>query len=388
MINQMDEETIITLVSDHSMDYFPDNSPSHFSNKLFKAIDFPEMCYEIAVTEIMYQEPLPPIERPPPEEQQLYFGVIPENNKALVHYGRGISLNHYKKSSQTFDQWNSGLATSVTQNNNIYTTNHATVRFMNLYEDNDVVKSIINVEFEKPDLKLVISPPIYAKILGFRTNEFSKSGEYISEDPVNPELWELLPDLDSVNISLERHFSKEILIEEPAQHEVELLINAIGAAFVLSGLKVLLDFDPETGILEVELGDQIKSVKFPIVVNNEFGLDDEFIFTDRSTMLNIVYLKQARVERNRIYFPTTNILMLTNLIDGKHYGSQCVPILRVFPREHTNTIKHLVFDPLYFSCLTSSHLQNIEIKLVGDNFKPLIKSNTPTTVVLKIRRKI
>ncbi|OXA55044.1 hypothetical protein Fcan01_11159 [Folsomia candida] len=375
-----DSEFSVTLLSNHSADYYPNNSAFNFCNEFYKPIDVSQN-YEVALSEIFYKEKDSEI-LPVQNEKKTYFGQSIDDNVITL---TRTSARHTQipKIVKSLDTFLAVLQTNVEGLTPSPVNESVSIKYF--YDDNVIQKVILEILDPKNELTCVIGPPIFCEMLGFDTNRFS-AGVHVTNRPVDRDLGEEIEMNTLVVFSIQKEIQDKIKVTEPSSHNVEMLILNCATALALSDYDIHMSYDIETTTLQVLYPDYPRlSIKFPAAVNEALGLPESYKFQKNITIFkvsdNLEKLNESRIK----YHPGQQIVVHSSKIAGQVFGSRSVQSLRIFPRKPSKDVQHIAFSSLYFHPLNCAELCNFDIKLTTENFKPLFSSEFATVVVLKFR---
>lgn len=379
----------VTLWSNQSLEYFPDNISTNFSNFLSVPFSVPTDCYEVAISEIIFEEKDKPTVAHPADKPS-YFGLPMENNLITVKRFPGMIMNFTKKSID-FNLWRIGLQERINQ---LFNSTELGVKMSFFYEGKPDPKTTLTIIDTSSKFTMRIEPAYYAKILGFNNKTEFKSGIFRSEELQSRDEFNKVPLEDRLTIYLTAVETELLEVEEPDEYLLELLISNCAEVLLEKGVKVKMPYDPKSSKLILELEYPGYSIQLPRVVNDELGLDPDFVFKDKRTVVQVDQMRTRMLEKKTGYYPSNQVLIHSNIVDSKYYGvgEQAMEgssnILRIFPRKLIKAPQHYIFEPLYFHPLKYTHFQTINIQLTGEKLKPITATATPTFVVLKFQRKL
>lgn len=365
----------VTLVSDSSLKYFPDNNSTLFTNVLYKKIQLPEKLYQVALSEIFYEEAM--IDRT--QTQNTYFGTPTANNFVKVWDGQGVVTQHEKKTNN-LQEWIANLE-RVFGILSLATVN-VTIKLSVQKDETGKLKAKLHFQDLNNIYSLRIKPPKYAEMLGFKKSVFAP-GNHLSENAVNEQEFAKFPIGDKITLQCTDESPKLLEISEPLERTQDALIANIIVSFITHGILVRMPISTNRK-LKVYIDQRNLRFQLPVIANRALRLPDEFIFEDKEITVD---LNKIIPSTPKEYKESLQVLVMTSLIQEQFYGSKCLPILRIFKRPTDKKKHQILFDPLYFHDLKYDTFHDIQITLVGESESQIAPADSPTTIVLQFRRK-
>lgn len=379
----------VSLFSDNSFEYFPNNNSSLFQNKLFTPITFSDGLFEIGLCQITYHEPsVKPITPTPPspvspKKFDLFFPNTGDNVVTVYTYSEAEF--HIKKiSSGDMSAFNVHM-------NNIFIEFKVPARFTEIYDGQD--EPTMKLYWNDATRTFRIQQDI-ADALGFDQLDFTM-GEYKAKRRRNPQPYLDLPNDHTFVFICWKWIPTTVNVVEPSKYEFEYLLHAIIDALDSHDHEIGLIQSKSGDILFVKLKDPRKQIKFSKKINSILGVDENYIFSQLSTTLYLPKETIAIGQPDDIIVPDQNpitnrnqIYVICNVIENQFVGSTSLPVLRILQRTNqTNVEISNIFTPVFYMTLKDSHVSYIQLSLINEKFELLEKTSFPTTAILHVRKK-
>ena len=249
--------TYVTLSSNNSLNYFPENTTSSFKNILNGWISTSSGPLEVALCDLFY------VPKSPPES--FIFEKNTKDNIILVE-GRFIAMYfvHRKEDEVFLETWNrlSDILNKYTKDYSVFLQSKGKQWHLGVENRNEEGFKMI---FEEN----------YATAFGFQTTEFSK-GKYLSANPVSQALLDKIDFTDPVKITIQK--SKPFIgsLEEPVEKTVNGVVNSINKC--LSSLNIKFTYE-NNSLSATGLSSKNYYLKFSPFLCKLFGINIDFWFS-------------------------------------------------------------------------------------------------------------
>jgi len=391
------EETYITVFSDNSLEYFPDNTNSSFRNLLYKPLITTGREMEAGLCEIFYtdkkvdEQQLEQDDQPSPT----FFGHFPSDNIFLVYELR-TQKSEYKKQADDMSSFITGLYTRM---NNIL---KGAVKMSNYYAGNLAETNFSDIEFTDPTNKFQLSlSRNLADILGFKSTRLKK-GHNRSELPQSQGALDKTSREEELLIIMQYYEQHDIKVTEPDNYLLEDLFIHINNALLDKEIDIQINIPPTKDKFIVNNSEGQYTIKFPSQINEALGLAPTFTFYKKRTELRLnpfppapgqpkpsnPILPQSLSAQDDDERMNSKIFVTTNLIEPTYFGSERSQVIRIFPRAiESNKEQSVRFSPVYYFSTLNQELSSIHTKLMDEKNQELPFTSNPTTAIYHIRPK-
>ena len=425
------DDFLITVISNHSMDYFPNNSSAEFKNMLYRPKKLPLDEFEVGITDIFYQ--LDPFrstnETQDDQVQEKHFGYSQGDNLLRIEK-RYVNEYKTRKRSERLADWFKELQ-------QFFDINRSAVQitFDTFFTDTgEGPYTVLTVEDKRKHYHAEILPQ-FAEVLGFEGQLSFNVGKHVSKQVQDEEKFKKIPISEQFVLKLTLLETPAVAVQEPEEYNnaPELIENCFEAIKSLK-YKVTMPLDLQNN-LRVSIQEENLRFRLPKAVNQRLGLADDFVFSEQVTTVPVPkdppaketggwfgtlrnLLPTATIEEKgpeaakpaepvkqtepikatigpSIIVPQTTdipayvqISVCSDIVEPGFYGCITRRELGTFLHDTSiSTMRHVKFNPVYHKALSTANLSSIEILLVDENFEKIPVSDTPTKITLQFRRK-
>jgi len=357
------KDIFITLISNESLSYFPQNRPSQFTNVLARQINLDNEEYEVGLLSAN-------ISLKKSVEQQLTFNdndkvrlKIPEVSRDTIEI-KGLSATPFP------------VAELITKLKNKTEVLNA-VEFSVSYDAAETAYASVRVNIVGDGILKI--DPLLANLLGFTSKRFL-NGQHKATLPVNIPL--LQKTNSSVQLEYLKYIDKSAKLEQPEDNSLDGLAEALHDAFSKAGETIFVTVNDKED--EINFSAQNKDVEFliPDKLSKFFGSHLGAYYRGEVS-LNIQTIQTRKQEELR-----EHILCCVDLIDEQAYGGKEYPILRAIdiPSGSINTRLQTSFGTVMYYPLKRAHFESISVSLEILSSSSILGSE-PASIVIHIRRK-
>jgi len=355
------KEVYITLLSDDSLEYFPENSPSQFSNVLAHDIAVGAEEYEIGLVSLNLN--------------------LKENDttKPKLEFDKDdkITMRIPSTSSDTVDI--NGTVDKLLPAASFITT--LTTKFAFFGNINfsldfvDETTSFVTAHVTLPD-GYVILESILAQILGFDQTIF-KAGKYRASKPFNKDLLAITS--AKAVVSYVKYEEKKFDLPQPEDDTLDGLAETIHKAFQDADETVFVTVDDEQEYMTFEAQKDYLEFKLPSKLCDWFGIPSSRMFSKKTS----VFVSNTKEHSSR-----EHLLVCLNLVGYQAYGSQEFPILRTVTLDGLGIKSRFQknYESVQYIPLLQSQFRTVSVTLILHSASVNFDIH-PSSVVLHIRKR-
>lgn len=381
MLNEtLSESFYVTFVSNNNIDYYPENKPTSFTNRLLKY--FEPSRYVVGLYQIFYSDKFSPAPVPailsdipsvPPDIT--YFGERDDDKLIVVKIKRYITLST-RKDEMSFPIY---IASYI----NRIETAFPFIKIFFDYEGEMEGKTTLKFEDTTNEFLEFEMDPKLALILGYDQNKFGP-GTHIAPSNMRKLEFESLNKYDELLSMAFKIASYNISVDEPLiDHNLEGVLESCEEALETINIKVKFQLKDKNRIFysKIETVDVV-SIKLPPKVNEALGLEHIDFITPFTPPFLVPQNPPPKQNPSNVAFITCNAVIDTQI------GENSLSLLRVIERKEstTSTQHHLVFAPVLYQRLRFPLLPYIQIKLLNSEFGLLPNTQISTICVLHFKR--
>jgi hypothetical protein len=361
------ESFYITLQSNQSLHYFPNNTSTDYTVKLGKTLVFAPNSVEIGLSQLYFTS-----EEKEKDENGNYiefkpkfFGNVTGDNVMQV---KGRSQSGFE-----FEKKNPDIVDFIKDFNEELGKRNYGVSFQLRVTEWGQVFVLNNTSEESVSFAM---PQDLSHALGFVKSSFDY-GSHEAEHEYSQSEYSKIEAGRFFEVDLFDTKAQPVIVEEPAEYTIPELMDAINKA--LKPFKCKLDF--EVSVLKFTSNRNGQMVKLSPEMSQFLGIQlDQWFHTQGMSVDANPYLVLPTI--------STFMLITSSCADDQLFGSALLPILRIFPipATHGNAVEYS-FSPIQYVGLAGTEISQIRVQMIDDMFRPAPVAVQPSTVVLHLRHR-
>jgi hypothetical protein len=325
------QSVFINLLSSHSLEYFPNNNSSHFSNVLQNSVYLDNGSYEVGVCEFFFHGDTVFEDKPDSSSVQIlpvkkkFFDESPDSNKVICVKSHIVTIKYAKKDESLvnfFDDFKTYLETNQKSEVKIKLSKQYAFGF----------GTLLTVEDQLNEYALQISKSL-AEVLGFKETICLSVGTYTSDFKQSAEAFERIPLNETITVRLIRQEVSYLFIDEPEDYEIDALIENIVVVFQKNNFKVRMPFDSQSNKLNIFIDETDFRFTLPSNLNEILGKPKYFTFTKSEEHIQLLQITNTenlapsnpQIKQNSV-IKNEQIFILTNIIETVFFGSIAIPV--------------------------------------------------------------
>lgn len=383
MMQPNKDSFIVVMHSAKSMQFFPNNKSSNFSNILPSNLRLDG--YDVALIQLHFYDNL--------QKTKPYVPIVKTNqdffteagqNQVLLHSLKGNRVN-FTKSYNLYGEFVTGL-------NSTFQAAEINAKVTVTYSKGVPKAAVLNYT-NSNKYSLYIDSKL-AKILGFSATEFTP-GEYKSDLSINQSDFTLFPVTEEFHVSLQRWEVDTLELEQIQDPTLSDLGWSLIAAAAEKGHQISFKVKNSEGKLIINLFGPNKYLVFSPYLMKKMGIPDSIKVSGRTeidVLPNIIdpYKPFSETYLRGVdklgFFSSDKVLVLCSLLDSNFFEKESLPLLAVTTRkEGKEEITYIPQNPIYLP-VGISDTASINIRLVSDTLKEIPEQNLPTVAVLHFKK--
>jgi len=374
----MSESKFFFINSSISKEFYPDNTPFHFTNQLlipFRVED--ERDWEVGVHEVLvmdeYEEPAP--------QQNTFFGHQENDDQFSVVYKISAEARSKKLQSTPFS-----FITAI--NRQIKMTFSAVkVEIELIVKPGIPLTCKIKFQDAPPGAYLELNPKLQ-ELLGQPSNKIMNSSR--EEHVFNLELFNSMDPEEDLIIKYVVPRKTGFTLSEPEQYTIESLMKQLEEKLKTVSPNVKISYyifriDDEP-FLNLLITPKQASIIMPEHINTLFGMPVGYVFEGSAS--NDTYTRyKVPVEISNMQDIPQELILCSNIVLPSFIYGKMKSILRVLHRKKINKPEMLRFETVIYQSLSSKHLEHISLTITDAKFNPIKSLSYPTSALIEIRKK-
>lgn len=357
------KQFFVNISSVDSLQFFPFNSSTDFTNKLNSSIPL-NSDYEVALASIIYTGK--------PVDATHRRLVLDSETKIMINYPSATTF------TETFTRADYYLG--VNRVINLVTEHLKKLKYAHIVTEADANNNVsVKLYVYTPGKGRVVLDENVALMLGFSKDKTTfENGIHEAENPFNIEILSSL--ILTVQYTVIKFVNIFAVIPDLADESLDSIAEALNTSFETVGVKITAKADASEEYLNFTFPDDLVSFYLPTKLSNFFGCSPEQLYSKANAQVDATTMKTEEF--------CNQFLVLSNIVDLQHYGSKVLPILRIVPT--ASSIKGptwVNFTPLFYMPVTKKELSEIQIQLKSINAQDIPIDEGTVTVTLHFREK-
>ena len=338
----------ITVGNSSSLNYFPQNTHTVFSNHLPVAIPT-DRPLEVGLVSLLYK----------PNKLAKKSSIFTNPEDKII-----ISTQYFKFLHTITKTENVRLETFIQGVTAQLRERHTNVEITYTTKEDGktyIVLTNNQVDRETKNPYFVQMTESYAKAFGLLETTYG-NGVHRGERELSRELFNLIEPTEKLDILLTSTKVEKIIVKEPEIKTVIDLISSINEALEEKGIAFTYNFKELEYVNENNLNST--ELKLSAFLNNLFGLPEDAVFKGND-------MKYPAYNEIDLSLSSELILVKSDIAKPQYYNGHMYPVLKVLKQEFSDSYVQVNCNPIIYVPCKDEHIQNIKIELQDEQFSEL-----------------